>query len=88
MSHCVVAVQKEVDKAGKAKRRYGRIAKMAEGVATLAMQTGALSSLAGGAVPILAIILPVILPLVALAAKTGQDRWQQKAKGADVVSQM
>jgi hypothetical protein len=37
-----------------------------------------------GAVPILAIILPIVLPLVALAAKSGQKRCQYKAEGVYV----
>ncbi|KIM75572.1 hypothetical protein PILCRDRAFT_827125 [Piloderma croceum F 1598] len=80
MSQCIDTLQKEILYAGKSKRKYDRIARVAEEAANLAMQAGPLSGLIGSGVPILGIILPIVLPLVALAAKSGQKRCQYKSE--------
>jgi hypothetical protein len=86
MRQCVSSVQEEVIYAGKSKRKYQRISSVAGGVASSAMQAGALGGLCG-TVPILAIILPIVLPLVALVAKSGKDRWRYKAEGVCVIAE-
>jgi len=85
MGQCVDTLQQETTYASKSKDKYQHMANVAAGVATTAMQSEVLSCL--GVVPILAIILPIVLPLVALAAKNCEDRWKYKAEGAAMISE-
>ena len=84
MGQWVDTIQQEGIYAGKSKRRYQRIAGVAGGVASSAMQLGALGGLCDN-VPILAVILPIVLPLVVLIAKSGKDRWRYKAESMYVI---
>jgi hypothetical protein len=88
MSQSIDTIRKGIIYAGKSKRKYHRIARVAVGAANLAMQAGPLSGLIGGGVPILGIILPMVFPLVALAAKSGQKRCQYKSEGLYTIKEV
>lgn len=88
MTHQVREVHQEFVDAGKAKRRYKRIARFAIPTAGL-VAVGASAADAwindagvGSAEPLLGFILPIVIPLVALIAKAGADRMRCKAEGA------
>lgn len=83
------AIHKQEICAAKLKRRLRLAAGFAGIIGDSATQASAFlggdaaaSGILSAAVPVLGIVLPIVLSMVALAAKTGEERWTHKAEGA------